>query len=214
MRSSLFAAVCVLLSLLPLSNTCAQLQFGARAGITPANALSHNHVVVNGELTALTFNTMRAGTEVYAGITARWWLDNGFFVESDLLYNHQSTDYIINFLDNDVPDLPARDVTHHLVLPLTVGIEIRSVEFTSGLVARLQVRHRSDLDDVRGYVDDLPLILAGYHAGIGYHYGNVLFRLSYQMDFSNYGSGMFISGTELKLDDARNRLVATATYLF
>ncbi|MDX1409090.1 MAG: hypothetical protein R3330_13170, partial [Saprospiraceae bacterium] len=137
-----------------------------------------------------------------------------FFVESDLLYNHQSTDYIIDYLDNDAPDLRARDVTHHLVVPVTIGIQIEQVEFTSGLISRLQVRNRSDLSSVGGFVDDQPLLVAGYHAGVGYRFQQLVFRLAYQMDFSNYGSGMYINGTELKLDDARNRLVATTTFLF
>ena len=201
---------------LAATQTSAQYEFGLRVGIAPANSgISNNHVIVNTQASALTFNTQKAGGELYAGVFVRRSLDYGFFLESEALYRNQSMDYIINYLDNDAPDKLVSERTHEIAIPVSIGVDLGSgVEVSSGVMTRFVVSHNTGLEDFAGFRQDVPAATFGWQSSVGFNLRPVRFNVTYVLDFKNYGSHLFLYDKQLQLSNSASRIVASVAYAF
>lgn len=208
-------SILTLCTLTAMTTVRAQSTFGIKLGYVPASSLTdNNHVIVNGYGTGLTFNTSRANHSIYAGGFYRYSLEDGFFLQGEALYNFQTTEYLINYLDNDAPDALLSDEMHHLALPISIGVEIGMFEVLSGITTEVELKSTSELSVFDTFADKRPFVGFGWHTGILVNMHPVFLETRYQLNFNNYGADLYLYDQHLRLSNAASKLILTAGLRF
>jgi hypothetical protein len=99
-------------------------------------------------------------------------------------------------------------------LPLSLGVNLGPVEVASGFLPQLIVSHRSELQNLNGYSENLKFLRFGWHSGMAVHFSNLRIGLNWQMDFNNYADHAYIRNQNLALQGMSNRLLGTMSYHF
>ena len=196
----------------------AQLSVYIMAGISPESHPSNADLIVNRATPQeeFLFNVSNVKTQYYGGLKVRHDLGANFFIESGALYTQRKTTYSMKYtMKREVGTYQELEETEdQLIIPLSVGVKIKAVEFSSGLSSFVSLSKQSDLNHIHGFTDQSSSIQLGWHAGIGINLHKVVFGVEYQSALNRMGMGMKVHEQPLELMNVPGQCVAKIQYRF
>jgi len=213
---TLFNLAAILLLLIPQAYS--QTSFGLRFAINPGQNPAASYLIVNRQdpTKECLFNVEHIMPSKLIGLMVRMENEN-FWLMGELLYGQSETQYSLIYTyriaKEDETNLYAIKKSF-IDMPVTVGAKLGLFEIFSGFIMSKDLTTENEMNRVDGYSESLPALRFGWHVGAGVALGPVLIDVRYQQEFSNYGTGQFINGQELRLFNLPDRFSATAAFRF
>ena len=204
--------------LLFLAQAYGQTSFGLRFAVNPGQNPAASYMIANRQDPAneCLFNVERVNPFKQVGLMLRQENKN-FWLMGELLYGQSETQYSLAYTyriakegENNLYTLKKSFID----MPITVGAKLGIFEIFSGFVVSKDLKTEDEMHQVDGYSETLPAFRFGWHAGAGVSLGPVLIDARYQQEFSNYGTGQFINGQELRLYNLPDKVSVTAAIRF
>jgi hypothetical protein len=204
----------ILFFLAPQAN--GQTSFGLRFGISPSQNPGASYLIVNRQDPAneCLFNVEQVKPSKQVGLMVRTENEN-FWLMGELLFGQSETQYSLVYTNRKQGETNLYALKKSFIdVPLSIGAKLGMVEIFSGFVVSKDLKTENEMHQVDGYSESSPALRFGWHAGAGVALGPVLIDVRYQQAFSNYGTGQFINGQELRLYNLPDKLSVTAAIRF
>ena len=214
-----FLAVLSLSMFLSLS-VQAQWSYSINAGAAPGKEINSQAVslpaLYEGSDYALTPTSQSANYAI--GVSAKKALKSGFFFQTELIYNTETTEYNLEEIGNNGVEItPATNFhvrEHRISIPASMGAELGNFSAHTGVSINGIVSSDDELDNLPGIDDDSKSLYLGWHAGLKYTMGHFGLEVRYVQDFRNHGSGLTYGTKEVQFYGNRNRIMILGSYNF
>ena len=210
----------VLLSTLFLATKVdAQVSMTMTVGVSPQQTPTSHYIFVNrsSPRDEFTFDLAQVKASYFIGVGTRYDIKPFFFL-AEAQYNKR--EYVYDVTDT-YPGFGRSEETveysesmNVINVPLSIGVDLGVVDVINGFVPQIFVSHQTDLENIRGYSDDLNTFRFGWHSGIAANVANLRIGLDWQMDFKNYADHIYINDQNLALAGRISRIVGNLTYNF
>lgn len=212
-------ALVLLVSIFLTTNIDAQVSMIATVGVSPQQTPVAHYIFVNrsSPRDEFTFDLQQVKASYFIGVGARYDVKPFFFL-AEAQYNKREYVYDISYT------FPGFGRTEEVVqysesmnvinLPVSIGVDLGVVDVINGFVPQVFMSHQTDLENIRGYSDDLSTFRFGWHSGVAANVANMRIGLDWQMDFNNYADHIYVNDQNLALAGRTSRIVGTLTYNF
>ena len=196
----------------------AQLGVYLRAGISPERNMSNFPLIVNREnpYEEFVFDLKRVKTQYFGGILVRGDLGSNFFVESGATYTQRKSVYSMKYTlrreKGTYQEL--QEIEDQLILPLSIGVHLKSFEITSGFLGFVTLAKQTELNHIEGFSDHSDKVQMGWHAGAGINLNKVFLGVEYQSAMNRTGTGMSVNKQSLELRNVTGQCVFNIRYKF
>ena len=219
MKNQIYILMVVLMTTASFQQITAQQQWVVSIGVAPQQTPEGHYIFANRAepVNEFTFNLNKVNSSFYIGGGTRHSFAP-FFLQAEAQYNQQSYVYDVEYTypefvrSSEV--LEYTETTHMINLPVSIGVDLKFMEFTSGFIPKIMVAHQNEMEAINGFQDDLNPLQFSWHAGLAAKWASLRFGLSCQMDMKQYGSHMNVNGEPLTLTGKPTRIVGTASYIF
>jgi hypothetical protein len=187
------------------------------AGISPENNPTNSPLIVNRQNPSeeFLFNLIQVKTQYFGGIQVRCDLGTNFFVESGATYTQRKSVYSVKYtMKRERIYQELQETEDQLILPLSIGVKLKSFEFTSGFLGFVSLAKQSELNQIDGFSDQSNKAQMGWHAGAGINLNKVFFGLEYQSAMNRTGTGMSVHQQSLELRNVPGQCVFNMRYKF
>lgn len=215
-RNFLIIACCSFISFNALQ---AQFSIISSVGISPQQSPEGHYIFVNRSSpeSEFTFNLSQVKASYILGAGVRYSMAP-FFLMTEAQYNKRSYVYDIvptssTFVRSE-ETIQFTESMHAINVPVSVGVELGFIEVFSGFLPQVIVAHKTDLNQLTGYSDDLKTLRFGWHTGIAAKVKKLRIGLTYQMDSNNYADHISINEQQLKLTGRSSRLIGSLSIAF
>ncbi len=205
----------VLISLLFLGSTSAQVKFGVRGGLSSTDLKPGSFLITNqATAEAFTLSTREADYGYHLGV----FLQAGgkkFFIQPEILFNSSSVSY--NLESGGAGDLVSNvfnETYHNIDIPFMLGFKMGPLRLQGGPVGHVHINSSSELTDFQGYEEKFETFTYGYQAGLGLDFWKFVLDLKYEGNFSNFGDHFNFFGTQYNFDNRPGRIVASVGIAF
>ncbi len=197
----------------------AQVTMTMTAGIAPQQTPAAHYIFVNrsSPRDEFTFDLSTVKASYFIGVGARYDVKPFFFL-AEAQYNKRQYVYDIAYtfpgFGRTEEAIQYTESMHVINLPVSIGVDLGIVDVINGFVPQVIVSHQTDLENIRGYSDNLKPIRFGWHSGIAANVANMRIGLDWQMDFNNYADHIYVNDQNLALAGRSSRIVGTLSYNF
>ena len=188
-------------------------------GVSPQQNPDMHYIFVNRATPRdeFTFDLTQVKASYFVGVGAKYALTN-FFFAAEAQYNKREYIYDIlytfpGFGRSEESQLMT-ETMNVINLPLTLGVDLGLVDFTSGFLPQIVLSQSTELSNLNGYSQDLDWLRFGWHSGVAANIGEMRIGMSMQMDFNNYADHAYIREQNLALQGRATRLLANLSYQF
>ena len=215
MKNLILLVLVLCASFVPLN---AQLNFYMKAGISPERNLANYPLIVNRQnpYEEFLFDLMQVKTQYFGGILVRGDLGSNFFVESGATYTQRksvySRKYTLRREKGTYQEL--QETEDQLILPLSIGVHLKSFEITSGFLGFVSLAKQTELNHIEGFSDQSDKVQMGWHAGAGINLNKVFIGVEYQSAMNRTGTGMSVNKQSLELRNVPGQCVFNIRYKF
>jgi len=208
-------ALIVLISLLFITTTSAQVKFGIRGGLSSTDIKAGSLLVSNSaEVDAFRLSVKEAKYGYHLGLFLQARKEN-VFIQPEILFNSSSVDYNFQSGSSGVVLNDVFNETYQRIdLPVMVGFKVGILRLQGGPVGHVHINSRSELTDVQGYEEKFETFTYGYQAGVGLDFWKLVIDLKYEGNFSEYGAHFTFFGRQYDFDTRPGRIVASVGYAF
>jgi Outer membrane protein beta-barrel domain len=133
-------------------------------------------------------------------------LGNKFFIQPEVLFNSNRTDFRIEE-EGLLNTLIKTERYQNLDIPLLLGVTAGPVRFHLGPVAHYFLNSRSELTDVEGYDERFESLTWGWLAGMTIGKGRISADLRYEGNFNRFGDQISFFGDNYNFSNNPSRLV-------
>ena len=188
-----------------------------KVGISPESNPTNSPLIVNRQNPSeeFLFNLIQVKTQYFGGIQVRCDLGTNFFVESGATYTQRKSVYSVKYtMKRERIYQELQETEDQLILPLSIGVKLKSFEFTSGFLGFVSLAKQSELNQIDGFSDQSNKAQMGWHAGAGINLNKVFFGLEYQSAMNRTGTGMSVHQQSLELRNVPGQCVFNMRYKF
>ena len=213
-RNHHFVALLLGLCLLGLPQLAqAQFTFGLKAGIATESLQEERFDLSQTGRENLLFALKDANYGFQFGAFFRIPLSDRFDLVPELTFNSSGTEY--QLLDESTGVSTAfRERYNDINLPVLASWKLAFLRFQAGPVGHFTVGSASDLTDRDGRERAFDSFHLGYTLGGALDIGPIVIDVRYDGNFANYGDTFTVAGTDLNIDQAARRWIATVGYKF
>lgn len=201
--------------ILALAHTIqAQFRVGLKFGASSNNLLTSPITVhsVN-DISDFKLSLAQANYGVHAGIFTQLKI-MGFFVQPELMFNSNSSDYKISDLGKDPVSVIKRESYQNLDIPFLLGVKFGPLQLGAGPVGHVFLRSTSELFDVAGYSQKFKEFTYGYQGNIALVIGKLYIDVRYENNFSKFGDHIRFFGNQYQFDKSPARLIGSIGIAF
>ena len=191
----------------------AQIKFDIVAGVSPGTSPATPGVTINRHLPheEFVFNLNKVDPQFLAGVKSRVELSEPFFMDAGLFYARRISTYgvVYTIVDQEHPVSKhlMKETDHTVMLPVNVGVNMGSVDITSGFRVIQSIRKKTDLQNLPGFNIDSNRPLFGWQAGAGISFLRSRIGLEFQGNFARAGHDMFVDGQSMELINVPGQLI-------
>jgi hypothetical protein len=188
------------------------------AGISPESNPVNAPLIVNrhNPTEEFLFNMVQVKTQYFLGIQVRYDLGTNFFVGTGATYTQRksiySMQYILRREKGTYQEL--QEIEDQIILPLSIGVKLKSFEITSGLLGFVSLAKQTELNQMDGFSDQSDKVQMGWHAGAGINLNKVFFGIEYQSAMNRTGMGKSVHQQSLELMNVPGQCVFNIRYKF
>lgn len=199
MKNLIFASCCIL-----LANTAhAQFfGFGLKGGMNTQINHPGDITVGNGENH---FNLGLEGREFGTQFGAYMRFGNHFFVQPEVMFNSNKTDYKIG--ESGVGEVIKNEKYQFLDIPVLMGVKLGPVRLQAGPVSHYFLNSTSELTDFAGYEAKFKQMTWGWQGGLNVGFKRVSLDVRYEGNFSKQGDHITFFGDQYHFSDSPARLI-------
>lgn len=185
----------------------AQWRFDIVGGVSPASSPSSAGLIVNRHAPheEFVFNVAKVEPQLFAGFKSQLQLSSPFFVEAGLMYSRKESTYDVTYTiidtEHPVPNHLMNEIDHQIMLPVNIGVNLRSFDVMSGLRLTQSITKKSELNQLSGFAMQSNRPQLGWQGGIGYSFLRNRIGIEYQGSFTRVGSGMTVNNQSLELNN-------------
>jgi len=196
----------------------AQWTFYMKAGISPESNPANYPLIVNRQnpYEEFLFNLIQVKTQYFGGIQVRCDMGTNFFVESGAAYTQRKSVYSMKYTMGREKGTyqELQEIEDQLILPLSIGVKLKSFEITSGFLGFVSLAKQSELNHIVGFSDQSDKVQMGWHAGAGINLNKVFLGVEYQSAMNRTGIGMSVNQQPLELRNVPGQCVFNIRYKF
>ena len=219
MKNQIYILMVAFLVTASMQQLAAQQQWVVSMGVAPQQTPQGHYIFANREQpkNEFTFNLNKVKSSYYLGVGTRYTIAP-FFFQGEAQYNQQSYVYDVSYTypefvrSSEV--LEYTETTHMINVPVSIGVDLKFMEFTSGFIPKFVVAHQNEMEAINGFEDDMNTVQFAWQAGLAAKLASVRLGITCQMDMKQYGSHMNVNGESLTLTGKPTRIVGTASYIF
>jgi hypothetical protein len=140
---------------------------------------------------------------------------NQVFIQPEVMFNSNSNTYNLRSI-NSAPLLDSikKERYNYIDIPLMIGLKLGILRLNAGPVGHFFISSKSDLFDVKGYVDNYKSATFGYQAGIGLDIKAISLDVRHEGNFSKFGDHIEFFGEKFNFDSRPTRLIGTLSIRF
>lgn len=211
--------ICIFLTLIGfMANTAnGQIKFGIRAGLNTTEVEPNSLLITNRndvEEFKLDLENARYGYHLGLFIQAN---SEFLFIQPEVWFRSSSAEFSVEDLQNGMANEVFTERYQYIDIPVQVGVRLGPVRLGCGPVGHLFINSVTEfIDDtqVNDYEKRFEDITLGYVAGLGVDIWNFHVDLTYEGNFSRFGSHFTFYGREYAFDTSPSRLIGTVGISF
>lgn len=214
-----YIQICIFLTLIGFMAVTAnsQIKFGIRAGLNTTEVEPNSLLITNRndvEEFKLDLDNARYGYHLGLFIQAN---SEFLFIQPEVWFRSSSADFTVEDVQNGMASEVFTERYQYIDIPVQVGIRLGPVRLGCGPVGHLFINSVTEfiddtrVDDYEKRFDDITL---GYVAGLGVDIWNFHVDLTYEGNFSRFGSHFTFYGREYAFDTSPARLIGTVGISF
>lgn len=205
----------IILSLLVVTGSYAQIRIGLRGGIN-SSTFKANEVVDNTNGLKITY-PKDAKLGFHFGLISQIKLFNVFIQPEMLLTTNKNTIAVEDLTaPAGSPDkVKLLDQTFNkLDIPILAGMKFGPAKIELGPVATFLLKEKSDLLEGTTYKEIYKNATIGYQAGLGLEAGKLTVDFKYEGNLSKFGDGIKIDGVEHSFDSRMSQFIISVGLFF
>ena len=171
-----------------------------------------------------TFNMYQVKPQIFGGLKTNMQLSYPFFAEAGIMYTQRTSEYYLDYtysLEKRASTVKMSETEHQLLMPVSIGVTMGSIDVTSGFRAIGTVASKSDLTQIKGYESNDDFLDWGWQVGVRYTLkrstvglDRSMIGIEYQGSFSRVGHGMSVDGQSLELMNVPGQFAITLQHNF
>ncbi len=130
---------------------------------------------------------------------------NKFFVQPEVLFNSNKTDYKIGA--SGVGEVIKNEKYQFLDIPVLMGVKLGPVRLQAGPVGHYFLKSTSELTDFDGYEARFKQMTWGWQGGLNIGFKRISLDLRYEGNFSKQGNHITFFGDQYNFSDSPARLI-------
>ena len=213
----LIMITCILLATYSIVGS--QVRFDVKLGVSPGSTPLSAGIIVNrhNPYDEFQFNMIHVKPQYYAGIGANVQLEVPFFLEGGILCTQRTSLYQINY--RIVTEInPAENYMSEsevmILLPLNLGVNLGSIDVTSGLTIKRTISTINELTQLKGFACDDNAFRLGWQMGVRYSFHRTLVGVEYLGSLNRVGQGMYVNAQSLEIMNVPGEFVFSVQYGF
>lgn len=203
------------LSLLLISGSIhAQIRAGFKFGVSSINiAPGSIDVPGNSNIDDLKLAVGKADYGIQGGMFLQLKFA-GIFVQPEVVFNSNSTDFKLSQLSDSPFDIVKRESYQYLDIPVLFGVKFGPLQLGAGPVGHVFLNSTSELFDIDGYNQKFKEIQYGYQASAALVIGKIYFDVRYEGNLSKFGDHIEFYGNQYSFSKAPSRLIGSIGFAF
>ncbi|MFN0174533.1 MAG: porin family protein [Saprospiraceae bacterium] len=130
---------------------------------------------------------------------------NKFFVQPEVLFNSNKTDYKIG--ESGIGEVIRNEKYQYLDIPVLVGVKLGPLRLNAGPVGHYFLNSKSELTDFNGYEARFKQMTWGWQGGLNIGFKRISLDLRYEGNFSKQGDHITFFGDKYNFSDSPARVI-------
>lgn len=194
--------------------------FSIYTGFSPTQTPYQSGTILNRQdpLNEFVFNLKEIEKSYLFGLRKNFRFSHPFYGTLGLEYTKLTNEYSIQFTQTgfgrEKSDYAISTTSHSLHLPAGIGVKMRNLDITSGLLLQYAIKTTIEEELSMGIELIKPQVEWGWYTGVGFSFDRTRIGLQYQSSMKRCGSNLMYQGKPMELMNVPGYLRFTVGYSF